>query len=160
MPADNFRGAGNSPERTFRPQAVIDHGGVWYAIGQDLSRNAERTFRVDRIVSVRETGATFPDMGPLDSARFQREQLFFPSGREPPVTLRFSPAAAAWAQSRYGKRAVPLPDGRADVTLEAAAPAYANSLALSLAGEAEIAAPEDARAALRDEVERALKRYA
>ena len=139
---------------------MIDHGGVWYAIGHDAGRNAERTFRVDRVLSVRETGATFADPGPLDPARFQREQLFFPSGREQNVTLRFSPSAAAWAETRFGPRARRLPDGRADVTVESAGPGYAISLALSLAGEAEIAGPPDARAALRAEVEKALRRYA
>jgi len=153
-------GRGEAPERIFRPQGVVDHGGQWYAIGHDVGRDAERTFRVDRILAVRETGATFPDPGPLDPARFQREQLFFPSGREEAVTLRFSAGAAAWAQWRYGSRAQLLPDGRVDAAIESAGPAYAVSVALSLAGEAEIAGPDGARAALRDEVERALRRYA
>ena len=80
-------GRGAAGERALRPQGVIDHGGVWYVIGHDVGREAERTFRVDRILAVRETGQTFPDPGPLDPARFQQEQLFFPSGREQAVTL-------------------------------------------------------------------------
>src|SRR5438067_456379 len=151
-------GRGDAQERIFRPQGVIDHGGVWYAIGHDAGRNAERTFRVDRVLSVRETGATFADPGPMDPARFQREQLFFPSGREQNVTLRFSPAAAGWALQRYGSRARQLADGGVDVLIESAGTGYAVQLALSLAGEAEIVAPEHARVALRDEVERALRR--
>ena len=152
-------GSGDPAERIFLPKLVLDHGGHWYVVGHDVGRNAERTFRVDRVMSVRETGATFPDPGPLDPARFQREQLFFPSGRELPVTLRFSPSAAQWALQRYGPQAQALPDGRVDVTVESAGPSWAVSLALSLAGEAEIVAPDDARAALRDEVEKALRRY-
>jgi predicted DNA-binding transcriptional regulator YafY len=152
-------GRGAAGERVFQPQGVIDHGGVWYTIGHDVGRDAERTFRVDRILSVRETGRSFPDPGPLDPARFQREQLFFPSGREHAVVVRFSPAAAAWALQRYGPRARQLPDGRVDVSIDSASPGYAVQLALSLAGEAEIAAPQHAREALRDEVERALRRF-
>ena len=151
-------GRGAAGERALRPQGVIDHGGVWYVIGHDVGREAERTFRVDRILAVRETGETFPDPGPLDAARFQREQLFFPSGREQAVTLRFSRAAAAWALQRYGSRARQLADGRVDVLIESTGTGYAVQLALSLAGEAEIAAPQHAREALRDEVERALRR--
>jgi len=150
-------GRGAAGERVFRPQGVIDHGGVWYTIGHDVGRDAERTFRVDRILAVRETGRSFPDPGPLDPTRFQREQLYFPSGREHAVAVRFSPAAAAWALQRYGSRARQLPDGRVDVFIESAGPGYAVQLALSLAGEAEIAAPAHARDALRDEVERALR---
>ncbi len=151
-------GRGAAGERIFHPQGVIDHGGVWYAIGHDVGRGAERTFRLDRILSVRETGRGFADPGPLDPARFQREQLFFPTGREEAVTLRFSPAAAPWALQRYGPRARQLEDGRADVSIESAGTGYAVQLALSLAGEAEIAAPAHAREALRDEVARALRR--
>ena len=151
------RGAGG--ERVFQAQGIIDHGGVWYTIGHDAGRDAERTFRVDRILSVRETGRTFPDPGPLDPARFQRAQLFFPSGREHAVAVRFSPSAAAWALQRYGSRARQLPDGRVDVSIVSAGSGYAVQLALSLAGEAEIAAPQSARDALRDEVERALRRF-
>ena len=153
-------GRGASEERTLHPQGVIDHGGVWYVIGQDAARGAERTFRVDRILSVRETGAQFADPGPLDPARFQREKLFFPSGRERPVVLRFSPVAAAWALQRYGTRANQLDNGALDVSIESAGSRYAVSLALSLAGEAEIAGPPEAREALRDEVARTLARYA
>jgi proteasome accessory factor B len=153
-------GRGAAEERKIHPQGVIDHGGVWYVIGQDLARSAERTFRVDRILSVRETGAQFADPGPLDPARFQREKLFFPSGREQPVVLRFSPSAAAWALQRYGSRARKLDDGAVDVSIESAGSQYAVSLALSLAGEAEIVEPREAREALRDEVARTLSRYA
>jgi proteasome accessory factor C len=151
-------GRGSAGERIFRPQGVIDHAGVWYAIGYDVQRQAERTFRVDRILAVRETGESFPDPGPLDPARFQREQLFFPSGREQAITLRFSASAAAWALQRHGSRARVLPDGRVDVLIETAGHGYAVQLALSLAGEAEIAAPGHAREALRDEAERALRK--
>src|SRR5439155_1254096 len=83
-------------------------------------------------LAVRETEETFPDPGPLDPARFQREQLFFPSGREQTVTLRFSRAAAAWALQRYGSRARQLADGRVDVLIESAGTGYAVQLALSL----------------------------
>ena len=153
-------GRGQTEERKLHPQGVIDHGGIWYVIGQDAVRGAERTFRVDRILSVRETGAQFADPGPLDPARFQREKLFFPSGRERPVVLRFSPGAAAWALQRYGRRAHKLDNGALDVSIDSAGSQYAVSLALSLAGEAEIVGPPEAREALRDEVARTLSRYA
>ena len=44
--------------------------------------------------------------------------------------------------------------------IESAGSQYAVSLALSLAGEAEIVDPPEAREALRDEVARTLQRYA
>jgi proteasome accessory factor B len=146
-------------ERLFHPQGVIDHAGAWYVIGQDARKNAERTFRVDRILEVRETGNTFVDLGPLDPKRFERERLFFPSGNEQPVVLRFAEPAAPWALFRYGSRARQLPDGRAEVWIDAAGSAWAVALALSFAGEAEIAFPLETRAALLEEARKALRRY-
>jgi proteasome accessory factor B len=152
-------GRGAHQERPLQPWAVIDHAGSWYVYGHDLTRGAQRTFRVDRVRSVRETGTTFPDPGPLDPALFQRESFFFPTGAEVPIALRFSPGAAAWAIARYGARARLTPDGAAEASIDSAGNAYAVSLALSLAGEAEVTSPPEARAALRDEVRRTLARY-
>jgi len=108
---------------------------------------------------VRETGQTFADLGPLNPLRFQREQLFLPSGKEQPVVLRFSKGAAPWALFRYGSRARALADGRAEVWIDSTGSSYAVSLALSFAGEAEIAFPLEARAALSEAAENALRRY-
>jgi proteasome accessory factor B len=144
-------------ERLFHPQGVIDHAGAWYAIGQDPQKLAERTFRIDRIVQVRETSHSFADLGPLDPKRFERERLFFPTGKEEPVELRFSEAAAQWALFRYGSRARLMPDGRAEVWIDAAGSAWAVALALSFAGEAEIAFPLETRAALIERAGKALR---
>ena len=76
------------------------------------------------------------------------------------MRLRFSPGAAPWALSRFGARAASLEGGAAEVTIDAAGSAWAVSLALSFAGEVEIAAPAEVRAALREEVARARARYA
>jgi predicted DNA-binding transcriptional regulator YafY len=152
-------GRGQLEERTLEPQGVIDHGGRWYVFGRDAGKDAERTFRIDRVHEVRSTGRAFPDPGPLDAEKFQRPELFFPSGAETAVSIRFSPSAAAWALSRWGSRARKLAGGAVEISIESASSAYAVQLVLSFAGEAEIVAPPPARAALREAVERALARY-
>lgn len=35
--------------RTVRPYGIANHGGMWYVVGLDETREAERNFRVDRI---------------------------------------------------------------------------------------------------------------
>ena len=37
-------------ERTVNPYALLPEAGSWYLIGRDLDEDAERTFRVSRIV--------------------------------------------------------------------------------------------------------------
>jgi len=152
-------GRGEGQPRTVHPRAVVEHRGRWYAYAYDPSRNADRTFRLDRVRTVRETGATFPDPGPVDPSLFQRAALFFPTGAERPITVRFSPAAAGWALARYGERSRRLASGGVEVVIETAGMQYVVALALSFAGAAEIVDPPEARAALRAEAERALTRY-
>jgi predicted DNA-binding transcriptional regulator YafY len=152
-------GRGESGARTVHPRAVVEHRGRWYVYAYDPARSADRTFRLDRVRGMRETGATFPDPGPIDPALFQRAALFFPTGAERPVTVRFSPAAAGWALSRYGDRARRLAGGGVEVAIDTAGTQYAVSLVLSFAGAAEIVDPPEARSAVRAEAERALSRY-
>jgi proteasome accessory factor C len=152
-------GRGDAGPRTVHPRAVVEHRGRWYVYAYDPSRSADRTFRLDRVRGVRETGATFPDRGPVDPALFQRAALFFPTGAERPVTVRFSPAAAGWALSRYGDRARRLVGGGVEAAIDTAGTQYAVSLVLSFAGAAEIVDPPEARNAVRIEAERALSRY-
>lgn len=152
-------GRGAFEERLFHPWAVVDHGGRWYLYGFDAVRAATRTFRVDRVRAVRETGQAFADPGPLDPKLFERDEMFFPTGAGGHITLRFSPLAAAWASSRWGTKARPLEGGGVEIDLSAAGPAYAISLAMSFVGEAAIVHPPEARAALRDAVAATLARY-
>ncbi len=152
-------GRGEAGARTVHPRAVVEHRGRWYVYAWDPARSADRTFRLDRVRGVRETGAAFPDRGPVDPALFQRSALFFPTGAEKPVTVRFSPPAAGWALSRYGDRARRLAGGGVEVAIDTAGTQYAVSLVLSFAGAAEIVDPPEARDALRVEAERALERY-
>jgi predicted DNA-binding transcriptional regulator YafY len=152
-------GRGERTARVVHPRAVVEHRGRWYVYAYDPARSADRTFRLDRVRGVRETGAAFPDRGPVDPALFQRAALFFPTGAEKPVTVRFSPAAAGWALSRYGDRARRLAGGGVEVPIETAGTGYAVSLVLSFAGAAEIIDPPEARDAVRIEAERALERY-
>ena len=152
-------GRGEAEPRTVHPRAVVEHRGRWYVYAYDPVRSADRTFRLDRVSGVRETGASFADRGPVDPALFQRAALFFPTGAERPVTVRFSPAAAGWALSRYGDRARRLAGGGVEVAIETAGTQYAVSLVLSFAGAAEIVEPPEARDAVRVEAERALEHY-
>lgn len=57
-------------ERSVEPWGVVTHGGRWYLVGHDLSRNAVRTFRLSRIgddvVAFGEAGAVHkPDTADL-----------------------------------------------------------------------------------------------
>lgn len=51
--------AGIASRRTIHPYGVIAHSDKWYLLALDTRQQEERTFRVDRIRSVRSTSETF-----------------------------------------------------------------------------------------------------
>jgi predicted DNA-binding transcriptional regulator YafY len=50
---------GDTSRRDFDPYGLVFHKGRWYAVGQDHRRAEIRSFRLDRIVTVERSGATF-----------------------------------------------------------------------------------------------------
>ena len=58
---------GRLSERRIEPLGLVSTGGRWYVVAWDRDREDWRTFRVDRIRAVRNTGETFPPrQGPED----------------------------------------------------------------------------------------------
>ncbi|MDT7623187.1 MAG: hypothetical protein QOF99_4088 [Pseudonocardiales bacterium] len=73
--------SGAVSERELDPFGLVFHAGRWYVTGHDQLRGAVRTFRLDRIASVRQVGAgTAP-----------------PAGFDPVGTVVASIAAVPWA---------------------------------------------------------------
>lgn len=62
--AHRARGGQTITERVLDPYGMVFQGGRWYVAGLDHLRRRVRTFRVDRVVSVRETGQ--PSTRPAD----------------------------------------------------------------------------------------------
>jgi predicted DNA-binding transcriptional regulator YafY len=64
----NWRGGPS--ERELDPYGVVFHAGRWYVAGHDHSSGEVRTFRLDRIVGVRTTAATFAPPADFDPAAY------------------------------------------------------------------------------------------
>ncbi len=140
---------GTTELRRVHPWAVIARRGRWYLDAFCCSRQAERIFRVDQILSARATSAHFEAPGALDESRFKSGGLFFPTEGTAPVVLRFAKSAASWARERFGAAATPLADGSVDVRIETAGASFPVSLALSFGGACAVVEPESVRNALR-----------
>ncbi|MEU6462594.1 YafY family protein [Streptomyces sp. NPDC046976] len=57
-------------ERTLHPYGIVAHAGRWYVTGEDASRAADRTLRLDRITAARTLPGTFePPSGPDPAER-------------------------------------------------------------------------------------------
>jgi proteasome accessory factor C len=142
-------------ERIVDPWLVTSTAGRWYLVGHDHLRDAERSFRVDRIVGARPVEGTARPIpvglqfspGPADDA--------------PRVVLELE-AAGAWVAETYPVDAVEdLGDGRRRVTIAVNATPWLERLLLRLgpAGRV-VGGPDELRAVGRDAARRVLGRYA
>lgn len=151
---------GSFSRKVLEPRALFPRDGHWYLAAWSVEKGAEHLYRLDRVASVTTGSRCFGEhRGPaLD--RMAARRLYFASGTERRVVLRFSPAAAGEARERWPGAAAPRPDGSLDVTLEATPNEHFYGMVLGWGGEAEVRSPADVRAELRRRVEALRARYA
>jgi len=141
--------------RVVQPRATATVDGVRYLSARNEA-GAERMYRLDRIARATVRERRFPPLPETDLSEAARRVASLESCTElPRATVRFAPAAAAAARARHAG-ATALPDGGADASVAYTSLPWLVSYVLSWGGEAEIAAPEPARRALREAVERAM----
>ncbi|HUF97443.1 MAG TPA: WYL domain-containing protein [Ilumatobacter sp.] len=68
-------GAGRVTERRVEPYRVVNVERRWYLVAHDLERQAWRTFRLDRFVTVRGTGHGIRLVDPPDAGAFVRSAI-------------------------------------------------------------------------------------
>lgn len=133
-------------ERRLVPRHVFAEGGNWYVLADDDRSGERRTFRIDRMERVEETGAFQPidvDAGP--------PAAFFADADLRRVVLRLQPAAL-WIVDRYPVDAVEpadagdgsAPSGAMDVTLPVASDRWLDRLLIRLGPDVRVLSPADA----------------
>jgi proteasome accessory factor C len=140
--------------RIVDPWLVTSTSGRWYVVGHDHLRDAERSFRIDRIVAARPVAGTARPMpaglqfapGPADDA--------------PRVVLELE-AAGSWVAETYPVDGIEdLGDGRRRVTLAVNARPWLERLLLRLGPAGRVVdGPADLVAAGREGARRTLARY-
>lgn len=142
-------------DRTIEPWAVYTTDGHWYVDAFDAGAEGERRFRVDRIQSCVETGATFePPAGAAPP-----ERVFTPGPEAERVTLAL-PADGRWVVETYdAEEVVDLGDGRLRVTLLVAGERWLERLLLRLGAGAVVEAPPSMATVGATAAARLLSRY-
>lgn len=148
---------GAAARRTVEPRLLFHRDGRWYLAAWNVAKAAEHLFRLDRIVAVEPGTRVFGAHKGPPVARYGRRSLYFESGAEREVTLRFRGGAARLAKERYGARAKPHADGTVSVTLKVTPGNYLLGVVLGHGGEATVEAPADVVAQLDERIE-ALRR--
>lgn len=84
--------------RHVEPFRLVTHGDRWYLVALDVDRADWRTFRVDRIESLRVTGARFVHLDPPDAAALVAEGIAV-RGWDLRALVRFGAPAARVAEA-------------------------------------------------------------
>jgi proteasome accessory factor C len=151
---------GTARPRTVEPRTVFHREGHWYLAAWDPAASAERLYRLDRIAGVAPGTRVFGEHKGPPLERYRRRHLYFESGAERDVTVRLRGGAAEQVREPPGARAERQADGSVRLTTRVTPGNFLLGWVLGLGGEAEIEAPPDARALLRDRVEELSRRYA
>jgi proteasome accessory factor C len=151
---------GTVAQRTLEPRAVFHKDGHWYLAAWNVAKEEEHLFRLDRIASVVIGTRFFGEHKgpPLD--RFRTRQLYFQSGSERDVTVRFTGEAAALALEQWPDRATTEDDDSVTVRARLAPGNFLLGWVLGHGGQAEVAGPPDVREQLGARVAELSRMYA
>jgi predicted DNA-binding transcriptional regulator YafY len=132
--------------RRVEPWALVGVHGTWYFLGRDLSVDAERLFRLDRILSAHATddSAAVPENLNVEDY-IDPQRVFRESEDDLEVTVRYAACIARWIRERYGENAEAASDGSTTVRHRCRSPWWAVSRTLGYGLNAFIAAPRGAR---------------
>jgi proteasome accessory factor C len=145
--------SGRAQWRGLEPYGIVHHGGAWYVVGRCQKRGDTRTFRVDRIASIKEGEGRFVVPSDFDLEAYRRERLYVPGADATTVRVRLDALAAARVGAAWPAGEVTrLGDGSADIVLECEGFEWVLGWVLGFGRHAEIMAPKEARAALQARV--------
>jgi predicted DNA-binding transcriptional regulator YafY len=157
------RGSDERTERTVSPQRIVHYRETWYLDAWDESRNALRSFSVDRILR-----ATVPDDRALDVPEAELEEHYasaygiFGGKADKVAVLRFTPERARWVADEQWH---PRQEGRwmEDGSYELRVP-YRESRELVMdvmrhGAAVEVVGPEELRSEIAQQLRLAAERY-
>lgn len=156
---DYLNGREEREERAVEPLRVESVDESWYLRGWDRSRTALRTFRLDRMRSVR----TAPELAPERPDDIELpERIFQPSKQDRSVTIEVADAVVPLLADYLGDRPTTSPARRGWVRTRLRI-AHLHGLKRLVAGRAGllvVVEPNDARAVVREWAAAGLARYA
>jgi proteasome accessory factor C len=137
------RDTAGAQRRVLEPRILFNRDGHWYLAAFNLERKEEHLFRLDRIVQVRHGTRVFGAHQGPPVARYGGKHLFFESGAEREVVLRFRGASARLALERHGKAATEHADASVTVPVRVTPGNYLYGMVLGYGGEATVEGPSD-----------------
>ncbi len=141
--------------RKLDPYGIVHHAGAWYVVGHCHLRGDVRTFRIDRIAALTDTTDRYKPPADFDLETYRRERLYVPSADAVTVRVHLSPLAVTRVGANWPVGEVtPLDDGAAEILIDCEGYEWVTGWVLGLGRHAWIVAPEEARVAMRQRIER------
>jgi proteasome accessory factor C len=150
----------DAQRKVLEPRLVFPQGGCWYLAAWNVEKGEEHLYRLDRIVSVVLGERVFGAHRGPPLRRYARSHLYFQSGTERSIEIRFRNVAARIALERWPDSAVRRDDGSVVVTAKVTPGPYLYGWVLGFGADAEVVAPADVRASFLRHVEELRRAYA
>jgi proteasome accessory factor C len=147
--------SGEWSSRVIDPEEVFVALGHWYVAAWDVSVDAERLFRVDRIRRVEPTGEGFAPRGLEGAGR----SLYTPTEDDVSVRLRLAPAARWIAEYYATTGGQERPDGSLDISMPARSLGWVARLLLRVGKDATVLEPPELTAQVTALARATLDRY-
>jgi proteasome accessory factor C len=147
-------------KRTVEPRILLHRDGRWYLAAWNVAKGEEHLFRLDRIVSVEPGTRVFGEHKGPSVSRYARKTLYFESGAEREVTIRFRGTSARIARHRYGSRARENGDGTVSVATKVTPGRHLFGVVLGYGGDAAVESPPDVATAFTEYVAELARTYA
>lgn len=147
--------------RIIEPLAIIDIDGAWYVAAFCRFRNADRTFRLDRIKSATLLDERFKRPAAVDIKRFIPAEQMCRSQKAPSITVTFGHASARWAKEQFaGSLTTENPDGSIECDLVVTDPIWLADVLAQYEGDAKAAGLPKFRSIFQKRLKSILNIYA
>jgi proteasome accessory factor C len=144
-----------SERRLIDPYGIVHHAGEWYVVGYCHTRGDVRTFRVDRIAALQSTDLTFAPPANFDLESYRRDRLYVPSADAISVRIHLEPLAVTRIGANWPVGDVAMnDDGSAEFVMDCEGFEWVTGWILGFGRHAWIVAPQPAREAMIDRLQR------
>jgi len=145
----------SAEERNFDPFGIVHHAGQWYVIGFCHKRQDTRTFRIDRIASLKNLDERFHIPEDFDLETYRRERLYVPSADSIAVGIHLDPLATTRVGSNWPVGDVSHhDDGSSEIVIDCEGFEWVTGWVLGMGKHARIVSPPEAKEAMVERIDR------
>jgi proteasome accessory factor C len=141
--------------RPIDPYGIVHHAGEWYMVGHCHKRGDVRTFRIDRIAALKTTGEKFEQPVGFSLEAYRRERLYVPSADSVTIRIHLDPLAVTRIGANWPVGEVTMQDdGSAELLVDCDGFEWVTQWVLGLGRHAAIVAPDEAKLAMRQRLQK------